>query len=222
MAVAGAGISSAKSVMESLWRAVTSSFGSICLGSLVVAVVKTARQVLFAMHKSNRSTTLSAVLECCLLLLDRALTYFNKYALVYVAMYGLDFTSAGAATTELFKARAITAIVNDQLIENILALGCIVVGLSSAVVGFAYSYYLSLSHATSVVLTTTGRIHRRGPCSRGVVRNGECRQHNLRLLCRGPSSAARVSSNPQRWVGGGLGGGAWAGRLRAVGATGVA
>jgi hypothetical protein len=77
----------------------------------------------------------AAVFECLLVVADRALTCFNKYAVVYVAMYAIDFASAGAATSELFKARGVTAIVNDQLIEGVLSLGCAVVALASAVTG---------------------------------------------------------------------------------------
>jgi hypothetical protein len=69
---------------------------------------------------------------------DRALSLFNKYALVYVALYGLDFTSAGAAVTELFKARGIDVIVNDTLIDTVLGLGSVIVGLVCALTGYLY------------------------------------------------------------------------------------
>ena len=74
---------------------------------MLVALVQTLRQILLAAHRANqktaRSNTVTAMLGCLLVLVDRALSWFNRYALVYVALYGLDFMSAGAATTELFK-----------------------------------------------------------------------------------------------------------------------
>lgn len=41
-------------VWSNLRRALTSSFGSICLGSLLVAIVKTLRQVCSIMSKTPR------------------------------------------------------------------------------------------------------------------------------------------------------------------------
>lgn len=136
-------------------RAATLSFGSICLGSLLVAIVQTARSGLLAAHRANQQTAQSnavaAMLGCLLALVDRALSVFNRYALVYVALYGLDFMSAGAATTELFKARGISALVNDTLVEGVLTLGSVVVGLVCAVAGYLYAREAKLSHANVAV-----------------------------------------------------------------------
>jgi hypothetical protein len=149
------GARASSSVGAHFRRAATTSFGSVCLGSLLVAIVQTARSALLAAHRANQRTAQSnavaAMLGCLLALVDRAVSWFNRYALVYVALYGLDFMSAGAATTELFKARGISALVNDTLVEGVLTLGSVVVGLVCAVAGYLYAREAQLSHANVAV-----------------------------------------------------------------------
>ncbi|GAB5034162.1 choline transporter [Nannochloropsis oceanica] len=141
-------------------RAITTSFGSICLGSLLVAIVQTTRHVLLNAHRANQRTvqsnTITAMLSCVLVVVDRALAWFNRYALVYVALYGLDFMSAGKATTELFKARGVSALVNDTLIEGVLTLGTMIVGLLCALVGWLYGRDWGLSQANIAILGVSG------------------------------------------------------------------
>ena len=141
-------------------RAITTSFGSICLGSLLVAIVQTTRHVLLNAHRANQRTvqsnTITAMLSCVLVVVDRALAWFNRYALVYVALYGLDFMSAGKATTELFKARGVSALVNDTLIEGVLTLGTMIVGLLCALVGWLYGREWGLSQANIAILGVSG------------------------------------------------------------------
>ena len=66
-------------------RAMTSSFGTICAGSLVVAIVDTLIYLL-----SRMSDVGAAVMRCLLQLFNGILKWLNKYALVEVAMYGFS------------------------------------------------------------------------------------------------------------------------------------
>jgi len=76
-----------KAVRDSYLRSLTTSFGSICLGSLIVALIQAAR----AMVESSRENGDSLV-GCCadflLGCLERLVEYFNKWAYVYVGLYG--------------------------------------------------------------------------------------------------------------------------------------
>lgn len=155
------GHSSSDTVRDSLKRACTTSLGSICLGSLLVAIVGLARRWVYSLYKLNRaseSSTLLAVLDCLLSTADRALAYFNKMAFVYVAMYGMDFMSAGVAATELFRARGVTNIINDQLLDNVFQLSCIVMALLSSLFAYAYSKHASTSYAVHAILSVSGAL----------------------------------------------------------------
>lgn len=118
-------------------RATTKSLGSICMGSLLVAVVKTARALVgSARAQAERGTAAVALccIDCCLGVLDRALQYFNQYAFTRVALYGEPFTTAARRVVEMIKAKGLEALVRDDLIGNVLLLGCVIGGALSAVI----------------------------------------------------------------------------------------
>ncbi len=102
-------------VRGSLFRATTTSFGSICFGALVVALIQALREFLHAIRtqaQRRRGRDRNLPLECLIgvaewLLnwVEGALRYFNMYAYCYVAAYGLDFVASGRQVTSLFQRR---------------------------------------------------------------------------------------------------------------------
>lgn len=111
-------------------RSVTTSFGSICLGSLIVAILKALTEM--AREANRRGGAAACLAQCILSILTGLMEYFNKWAFVYVGIYGYGFKQAGKAVFELFKERGWDAIINDNLIENVLGLGSLVVGVLTA------------------------------------------------------------------------------------------
>jgi hypothetical protein len=115
-------------VRGSLFRSLTTSFGSVCLGSLLVALVQAVRQVVEMLRQQVRRRSENSdrrggggsalFASCCLCLLDglldwvdKAMQYFNKYAFCYVAAYGLGFVQAGKLVTTLFYSRYVWVLV---------------------------------------------------------------------------------------------------------------
>lgn len=112
-------------VRGSLFRAVTTSLGSLCCGSLLVAAVHTLRAVLEHLKSrlrgggvdrsgsSRRRNSLFDMLSVCAIVvadfllrcLEDVFRYFNKYAYCYVAAYGHGFMQSGKQVTELFANR---------------------------------------------------------------------------------------------------------------------
>lgn len=98
---AASGRISSASVRASFINAVTTSFGSVCRGSLLVALVKVLRTALHFsaenLRKLDGATGRSVrvfMLQClerAVAMLERVVRYFNKYAFCYVAMYGYSF-----------------------------------------------------------------------------------------------------------------------------------
>lgn len=117
----------------SLKRATTTSFGSICFGSLIVAFLQTLRAL--AENSRQEGSALACFAECILGCLQSLMEYFNRWAYVYVGIYGYKFTQAGKAVFELFKQRGFDAIINDDLIGNVLGFAALGVGLICAGVG---------------------------------------------------------------------------------------
>jgi hypothetical protein len=81
-------------IKDSFVRATTTSFGSICFGSLLVAIIET----LTAIVESARSDTenggcaafLLCIVDCLLRCMEGMLEYFNKFAYIYIGMVSID------------------------------------------------------------------------------------------------------------------------------------
>ncbi|KXS11728.1 DUF580-domain-containing protein [Gonapodya prolifera JEL478] len=131
-------------VLASFKRASTTSFGSICFGSLLIAIIQTLRAI--AENSRNRSADngnligvfIGACLACLLQMLGDLVEYFNVYAFAEVAIYGKDYCSAAKDTWNLVKRKGVDAIINDSIVGNVLGMGTLLVGVLSAAVGGVY------------------------------------------------------------------------------------
>jgi len=114
--------------------------GSICYGSLLVAII----QALRAMAKSGTRSRSPAAIVCFFLLsiLECLIRYFNMYAFVQVAVYGLGYYQAAKNTWELLLSRGLDAIINDNLTDMVLAAGALVGGVITLLIGVIMSYLL--------------------------------------------------------------------------------
>jgi len=139
-------------VRGSLFRACTTSFGSICLGSLIVAILTALRNLIRMIRdrvqgnngrngrRENGASQfamlcLLCVGECILTQLEAMMLYFNKWAFVYNAAWGHNFRTSGVKVMELFTRRGWTAIINDDLISNALMMGNVGMALGVAACG---------------------------------------------------------------------------------------
>jgi hypothetical protein len=76
-------------------RTITTSFGTICFGSLLVAFV----EVLFFFLRQNSDDNIcSCILACIYSCVKDALEFINKFAFTCVAITGEDFCSAAKST----------------------------------------------------------------------------------------------------------------------------
>ncbi|OQR95213.1 hypothetical protein ACHHYP_00183 [Achlya hypogyna] len=122
----------------SLKRSLTTSFGSICLGSLIVAILQALRQL--AEEARRQGDAAACIAECILGCLQGLMEYFNRWAFVYVGIYGYKFTDAGKAVIGLFRDRGFEAIIADDLIGNALGFSSLGVGILCAGLGLIYTY----------------------------------------------------------------------------------
>lgn len=122
---------------DSLFRSVTYSFGSICLGSLLVAIVEAIRGTLRVMARSRRAGILRCVAQCLLLWVERIAEYFNRWAFVYVGLYGYSYIDAGKRVFALFAHRGWTVLISDTLVNRMLGVMCLCVGMVTSLVAVA-------------------------------------------------------------------------------------
>lgn len=142
-------------VAGALFRSFTASFGSICLGSLLVSIVQAVKAMLERMrdaaHRRREGRSPTALFSSCFLYLmscvlnivENVLEYINKYALVYCAAYGTNFATSGARVWDLFKRRGWTQIINDSLIGNCLSLGVFATACLTSIFAYLSSFLFS-------------------------------------------------------------------------------
>ena len=122
-------------VRDSFLRSSTYSLGSVAFGSLIVAILQLLRSILrsAANDRNNRNGILHCIAACILLYLERIVEYFNKWAYIFVGLYGYDYISAGKKVMNLFKTRGWTAIIADNLVNRLLGIVCLTIGLLTGV-----------------------------------------------------------------------------------------
>lgn len=122
-------------VISSFVRSMTYSFGSICFGSLLEALVTALRVLAENARDQSRedndgcASILYCILECILSLLEDIIEYFNQWAYVLIGIYGYNYLESGRRVMELFRARGWTAIITNDLVGYVLSFTSVVVGI---------------------------------------------------------------------------------------------
>jgi hypothetical protein len=138
----------------SIKRALTTSFGSIALGSMLIAIVQTLRFLAETArdgarrHRNFVTACLAACALCLIRMLEAAMRYFTSYAFCQVALYGTGFVESGKNAFRLFERRGWSAVFNDYLIDRTLTLAGLLFGACSGIVGAAIGR-LFISHGDS-------------------------------------------------------------------------
>ena len=85
-------------------RAMTYSFGSICFGSLLVAIINMLRQACSVAQSSTANSGNIAtdccfcILRCLLGIIEWAIQFINRYAFSYIALYGKSYIESAKDT----------------------------------------------------------------------------------------------------------------------------
>ena len=124
-------------VIGSLIRTLTTSFGSVCFGSLIVAFLQALKALTNAARSENGDSFLLCLAECIIACLEDIMKYFNKWAFVYVGLYGYSYIEAGKNVFTLFRNRGWEAIIADDLVSNVFFFLSLVVGGICAGIGYA-------------------------------------------------------------------------------------
>jgi len=134
--------------MKSFKRAITTSFGSICFGSLIIAVIQTLKALARQARRegSDEGNLLVVILACCaeciLQCIGDIIEYFNVYAFTEVAIYGKSYCQAAKDTWTICKSHGIEALINDNLIGNVLSIGSLTIGCLSTVITCALGFLI--------------------------------------------------------------------------------
>ncbi|KAI9164389.1 pH nine-sensitive protein 1 [Blastocladiella emersonii ATCC 22665] len=132
----------ANPTLSALKRTLTTSFGSVCYGSLIIAIVQTLRAVINQARQNNDNAAMAFVLcciDCILSCIEGLLEAMNHYAFCQVAIYGKDYCRAAKDTWTMVKDRGVDLLINDCLIGNVLSYGSLLVaGFTTAITWVVY------------------------------------------------------------------------------------
>jgi hypothetical protein len=89
---------------RALGRAMTTSFGSICYGSFLVAVIQTLRALNRKSENGERNIA-AVIIGCILACLESIIEQVNHWAFAYVAIYGISYCDSAKSVFQLFAHR---------------------------------------------------------------------------------------------------------------------
>lgn len=127
-----------RGVCNSFIRTITTSFGSICFGSLLVAFIQALKALAYSARDNGDAGFLACIAECILGCIEGCVQYFNKWAYIYVGVYGYPYVQSGRSVMQLFADRGWDAIIADDLVGNALFLMSVVTGLIIGAIGVGY------------------------------------------------------------------------------------
>jgi hypothetical protein len=108
---------------------------------LIVAIINAIRSFIRS-SRNNGDSLIVCCADCLLGCIESLVEYFNKWAYIYVGLYGFSFMEAGSNVMNLFRNRGWTSIIVDVIVENVLRLLSLTVAFILAAF-FALSLYFS-------------------------------------------------------------------------------
>jgi len=158
------GKNDSQSVKTSAKVAFGSSFGSICLGSLIIAVVRAmeavARKMMNDAEESGNyvACVIACIITCIIQCIGDILEWISLYAYVQVAVRGLGFIDATKATYSMATISNLIYVVSAILVEWVVGMGAAFCGLTGGVVAGLLGYLACDVPEFCVVLAVIGAI----------------------------------------------------------------
>ncbi|DAA77951.1 TPA_exp: Uncharacterized protein A8136_5654 [Trichophyton benhamiae CBS 112371] len=138
-------------------RALTTSFGSICFGSLILAIIQFLRHLCsIARNQSMQEGGIGGaigyavfcILGCLIGLLEWLAQFFNRYAFCHIALYGKAYIPAAKDTWKMIKDRGFDALINDCLIGPVLSFGALFIAYACALLAYLYLLFTNPAYNT--------------------------------------------------------------------------
>lgn len=121
-------------LQDSTVRALTYSFGSICFGAFIVALIRALRVTLEQARQNEDAGMLVCILECILNCLEGMIDYFNQWAYVYIGIYGFSYLEAGKEVINLFQSKGWSVLITDDLVDRLLMVMSLLISLVGGLV----------------------------------------------------------------------------------------
>ncbi|KAH7049612.1 plasma-membrane choline transporter-domain-containing protein [Linnemannia elongata] len=124
-----------------LKRACTTSFGTICFGGLIYAIIQTIKEILDVL-RGDGNHCLACLFEGCFHLINETLEFITPLVYCEVAIYGKPFVPAAKDGFKVAKERGLDLVLKDIIISTVWSIGAFF-GAFVAAVGC--QYYLMMT-----------------------------------------------------------------------------
>jgi len=101
-----------------------------------VAIVQALRHMNHILRDNEDFNFLTCMIDCILGCIESIIEYLNKWAYVYVGLYGYSYLEAGKNVMTLFQTRGYSAIVTDNLVQNVLLMISVGIGIITGFIGW--------------------------------------------------------------------------------------
>lgn len=100
-----------------------------------MAIVQALRALMRITEQNDDCNILTCIIGCILACIQGIVEELNKWAFVYVGLYGMSYLEAGHSVITLFEHRGWTTIITDDLADNVLFMISLGIGLATGLVG---------------------------------------------------------------------------------------
>ena len=176
-------------VLDSLHVAATTSFGSVCFGALVVAMIKALYQMVRPAQKlAENGNTITSVIVCVIdviiMCTGDLVEYFDDWVYPQCAIRGTAFCGSARSTYAVIACNGLPTVITDLLLDFVFRPGRILCGVTG--LGFAIAKAGPMDHWQSLrridaVNALTGLVG--GVIGGGIVLRLFCSGSQAVLLC---------------------------------------
>eukprot|EP00927_Polykrikos_kofoidii_P060393 TRINITY_DN55389_c0_g1_i1.p1 TRINITY_DN55389_c0_g1~~TRINITY_DN55389_c0_g1_i1.p1 ORF type:complete len:465 (+),score=53.92 TRINITY_DN55389_c0_g1_i1:79-1473(+) len=148
-----------ESVCRSLLVAVTTSFGSICFGSLIVAFIEVIEMMMKAVGRDTRDRNtvqklILGVIEFMFACIRPIIVAFDYFAYVQVSLRGFSFLQSVKATYALCTVKNVYAITSYSLVGLVVALGSLLCGIGGGLMNMLVGHFAADRYHDQFILVT--------------------------------------------------------------------
>ncbi|CAL1392798.1 unnamed protein product [Linum trigynum] len=130
------------SLMKAIKYTLTTSFGSICYGSLFTAAIRTLRWEIRGLRsKIGKNECLLCCVDLMFHLVETLVRFFNKYAYVQIAVSGKGFNRSARDAWELFQSTGVESLVAYDCSGAVLLMGTILGGLITGTCAAIWTHF---------------------------------------------------------------------------------
>jgi choline transporter-like protein 2/4/5 len=118
-----------RTLLSAVWRTLRYHTGSVAFGSLIIAIVQTARAILdyideqFRASQSDIAQFIMKCCKCCLWCLEKVLKFITKNAYIMVAIRGQNFCSSAREAFFLLTRNIIRVVVLSSISSFLMFIG---------------------------------------------------------------------------------------------------